>query len=83
MIRDVCGYYDKFEDAEAAVLFNAFDINENCYDYCVIENIPIGLYMYDMNPNWYKYDKTTEEYYWIDKNDIPEKYRKQCGFAIG
>ena len=83
MIQDVCGYYDKFRDAEAAVLCNAFDINETCYDYCVIENIPIGIYMYDTNANWYKYDKEKNEYYWIDRNDIPEKYKRQCGFAIG
>ena len=83
MIKDVCGYYDKFKDAEAAVLRNAFDICETCYDYCIIENIPIGIYMYDLNANWYKYDKEKNEYYWIDKNDIPEKYKRQCGFAIG
>ena len=77
------GYYESFKTAEAAVFCNAFDICETCYDYCVIENIPIGMYMYDTNPRWYKYNKETGGYYRVMKEEIPKKYRNQCGFAIG
>ena len=47
------GYYKTFEEAEQAVMENACDIWETCYDYAVIENIKEGLYQYDFHPNGY------------------------------
>ena len=75
------GYYSTFEKAEEAVLDNACDIWETCYDYCVIENVEEGLYQYDQNPVWYKWDDLNEEYKRIE--EVPEEYKKQIGFGIG
>ena len=75
------GYYSSFEKAEEVVLDNIFDICETCYDYAVIENIPEGLYQYDQNAIWYKWNDVDEKYEKIEKR--PEQYKKFVGFAIG
>ena len=56
------GYFNTFDEAERAVTYNACDIWETCYDYAVIENIPEGLYQYDLHPIWYKFHKPTNGY---------------------
>ena len=75
------GYYSTFEKAEEVVLDNIFDINETCYDYCVIENIVEGLYEYDFNAIWYQWDDINEKY--VKMKEIPKQYKNQVGFAIG
>lgn len=75
------GYYSTFEAAEEAVLDNACDIWETCYDYAVIENVEEGLYQYDQNPVWYKWDDLNEEYARMEGR--PEQYKNQVGFGIG
>lgn len=75
------GYYSTFEKAEEAVLDNACDIWETCYDYAVIENVDEGLYQYDQNPVWYKWDDLNEEYVKIEGR--PDQYKNQIGFGIG
>ena len=75
------GYYKTFEKAEEAVLDNACDIWETCYDYAVIENVEEGLYQYDQNPVWYKWDDLNEEY--VKMEGKPEQYKNQIGFGIG
>ena len=50
------GYFKHFEEAERAVLRNSFDICETCYDYVTIENIEEGIYQYDFQPKWYKWN---------------------------
>lgn len=75
------GYFKNFEKAEKAVLDNACDIWETCYDYAVIENVEEGLYQYDQNSVWYKWDDLDEEYKRIKGR--PEQYKNQVGFAIG
>lgn len=76
------GYFKTFEEAEQAVMENACDIWETCYDYAVIENIPEGLYQYDFHPTWYKYHKPTGGYM---KCEQPEfvKAISGVGYAIG
>lgn len=75
------GYFKTFEQAEYAVFHNTCDIWETCYDYVVIENIKEGLYEYDYNAQWYKWNNTNEEYERIE--ETPKKYKDQIGFAIG
>lgn len=75
------GYHLTFKKAEEAVLDNAYDIWETCYDYCVIENIEEGLYQYDFDAKWYKWNDIDEKYEKIEEK--PEKYKKQVGFGIG
>lgn len=76
------GYYSTFENAETAVLNNACDIWETCYDYVVIENVDEGLYQYDQNAVWYKWNDLDEKY--IKRIEgRPEQYKNIVGFAIG
>jgi hypothetical protein len=75
------GYYSTFEKAEGAVLDNACDIWETCYDYAVIENVGEGLYQYDQDPVWYKWDDLNEEY--VKMEGRPKQYKNQIGFGIG
>ena len=75
------GYYSTFEKAQRAVLNNACDIWETCYDYAVIENIEEGLYQWDTDAKWYQWDDINEEYKPMEGK--PEQYKKMVGFAIG
>lgn len=75
------GYFQTFEEAEKAVLYNICDIWETCYDIVVIEHIKDGLYQYDKKPKWYEWDYMKGEYEKI--NEPPKKYKNQIGFAIG
>ena len=75
------GYFKTFEEAEQAVIKNACDIWETCYDYAVIENIEEGIYQYDTTPTWFKYNQETDEYVKSDRPDfIPNNH---VGFGIG
>lgn len=76
------GYFNTFEKAENAVLYNSCDIWETCYDYAVIENIPEGLYQYDFHPTWYKYHKPTNGYMKCEQPDFV-KAVNNVGYAIG
>lgn len=79
------GYFKTFEEAEQAVIKNACDIWETCYDYAVIENIKEGLYQYDFNPTWYKYHKLTSGYVKCEQPDFvnPKGGVGMIGYAIG
>lgn len=76
------GYYSDFEKANVAVESNSYDLNEaGCYPYVVIENIKEGIYQYDFNPVWYKYNKDAEKY---EKSERPSFIEKNLiGFGIG
>ena len=75
------GYFSTFKKAEEIILDNACDIWETCYDYAVIENIEEGLYQYDHDAVWYKWNDLNEKYEKIEEK--PEQYKKLIGFAIG
>ena len=79
------GYFSKFNDAEQAVLENACDIWETCYDYAVIENIQEGLYQYDFHPTWYKFHKLLGGYVKCEQPSFVNKNGGMgtIGFAIG
>ena len=74
------GYFKTFEEAEHIVINNIGDIEETIYNYCVIENIPEGIYKYDQNAKWYKFNDLDEVY---EPCEIPEKLDKYVGFALG
>lgn len=76
------GYYSDKEKAIKSVKYNACDLNEaGYYPYAVIENVSEGIYQYDQNPIWFKFNENTEQYeeskrpYFIGKHLI--------GFGIG
>lgn len=74
------GYFETFEKAEHIVLNNVGDIEETIYNYCVIENIPDGIYQYDQNAKWYKFNKLDEVYKPCEK---PKELNHLVGFSIG
>lgn len=74
------GYFKSFKEAEHIVINNIGDIEETIYNYCVIENIPEGIYEYDQNAKWYKFNDLDEVYKPCEK---PKELDKYVGFAIG
>lgn len=74
------GYVETFEEAEDIVLNNKYDIFEYTFDYAVIENVPSGIYQYDQNPNWYKWNHDKECYEKIEKPDFAKGF---IGWGIG
>lgn len=74
------GYFKTFEKAEYIVLNNVGDIEETIYNYCVIENIPEGVYQYDQNAKWYKFNDLDEVYRPCEK---PKELNHLIGFGIG
>lgn len=74
------GYFETFDEAENIVLNNIGDIEETIYNYCVIENIPAGLYQYDQNAKWYKFNNVEEVYEPCEK---PKELKHYVGFGIG
>ena len=74
------GYFKTFEKAEYIVLNNVGDIEETIYNYCVIENIPDGIYQHDQNAKWYKFNDLDEVYRPCEK---PKELNHLIGFGIG
>lgn len=74
------GYLRTFNEAEEVVLKNKYDIYEYSYPYAVIENIPIGIYEFDFNPVWYKWDDVDNSYKKIQKPKFSEGF---IGWGIG
>ena len=74
------GYFKTFEKAKHIVLNNVGDIEETIYNYCVIENIPDGIYQYDQNAKWYKFNDLDEVYKPCEK---PKELNHLIGFGIG
>lgn len=78
--RRCVGYFDNFNEAEHVIINNICDLNETIYNYGLIENIKSGLYQYDENPIWYKFDEKSNKYF---KCDRPKGFENYTGFAIG
>ena len=76
------GYVSKLEDAVEIVESNYADLNEaGYYPYVVIENVKEGIYQYDQNPIWFKYNLEKDMYERSDRQDfIPNNH---VGFGIG
>lgn len=76
----VVGYFSKYEDALEVVFKNYGDIYEaGYYPYALIENVPEGLYKYDMTPQWFKWNID----YGYQPCDTPEEYKNMVGFGVG
>lgn len=77
------GYLTDKEEAIDAVKSNACDLYEaGAYPYAIIEHIEKGLYQYDFEPMWFKYNEELDEYEQVEKE--PDFINpKTVGFAIG
>ncbi len=81
LINSRCvGYFKNFKDAEDVIINNIADLNETIYNYAIIENIPEGLYKYDQNAKWYKFDELNETY---ESCNIPDGFKHIVGLSIG
>ena len=76
------GYVSSAEEAVNIVKNNSCDLNEaGYYPYAVIENVAEGIYQYDSNPFWFKYNDETDEYEESTRPDFIEEW--YVGFSIG
>ena len=71
------GYVSDLDLAKEIIENNKYDLNETIYNYALIENIPEGIYQYDMNPLWFKFNELEGKY--IECN----KPKNWAGFALG
>ena len=74
------GYVETYEEAEQIVTKNEYDICETIYPYAIIENISAGIYEYDLNPTWFKWNNSLEIY---EKCEKPDCFKNVVGIAIG
>lgn len=76
------GYVWSLEEAIKIVENNQCDLWEaGYYPYIVIENIKEGLYQYDQNPLWFKFNEDKNIYEKSERPDFIESYL--VGFGIG
>ena len=74
------GYVSDLNLAKEIIKNNEYDLNETIYNYALIENIPEGIYQYDMSPLWFKFNELNEKY---ESCEIPECCKNNVGFGIG
>lgn len=76
------GYFKDLSNAKRILEYNVHDVYEcGYYPYAVIEFIPEGIYRYDLEPQWYKWDKIDNKY--IECIFQPLEIKNCVGFAIG
>lgn len=76
------GYYSKIDKAVNTVVYNKGDLYEaGWYPYAVIEEIKEGIYQYDQEPMWFKFNEKTERYEECEKPSFIDDHL--VGFAIG
>ncbi len=69
------GYFTTSRKAVKAVKHNWYDLNEaGYYPYAVIEHIAEGIYRYDDNPMWFKFNNFTKEYEASKKPDFIDNH---------
>ncbi len=68
------GYFHDLTEAQRAVMGNMGDINETCYDYAVIEEMPVGFYQHSINSWFYKFNYDKDEYEAMEKPDFVHEY---------
>lgn len=76
----IVGWYSDYKDAYEAVLNNACDIWETCYDYALLEEIEEGLYHPASSRWWFKHNLEENRYEEIPE---PEFCKVYSGFTIG
>jgi hypothetical protein len=80
------GYFEKLEDAIAAVEINCGGLDECLYDFCVIEPCPPGIYGFlenDLDKDetiWYKWNHPKGEHGRWEKCDRPDEFKNICNF---
>lgn len=75
------GYTNSFTEAVKIANSNAGDIYEcGYYNYLVIEDIKEGLYQYDTNPKWFKWDSKRQGFYASEKPNVPD-YIPYCSIG--
>lgn len=70
----VNGWYFKKEDAESVIENNFTDIWETCYNYAVLEECNEGMYDFDRERTYYKYNREIDGYEKMDMKDVPKAF---------
>lgn len=74
------GYYKEKGNALLALHHNWTDMNEDCYDFAVLEKMDEGVVPYCEERYWFKYDIERNGYFEIEE---PECVKRLANFAIG
>jgi Lar family restriction alleviation protein len=78
------GWFDTLERASFAVTNNICDIyEEGYYPYCVIEEIPMGIYPHVTREWWFRWSREKNHYDLIDKPVELTKPANMVNFGIG
>lgn len=74
----ICGWFEKFSDAEISIKENWGDIHEDSLNYALIEERFEGIY-FGLIPAewWFKWDDLKRSYQKIQK---PEQLKQICSF---
>lgn len=65
------GFYYTFEDAEDSVINNVCDIWETCYNYAQITIMEPGMYGYNGENWYYKYNRESGKYEKMEDVEYP------------
>ena len=76
----VVGWYPEYSIAVEAVRENRLDINEEMYDYAVVEEMEPGLYPNVVQRQFFEYDRNSDSYLEIEE---PECVKQIVNFGIG
>jgi len=80
-IRTV-GFAHDLEDAIRWVEENAMDINEcNYYWYVVIEKVNPGIYNFELEQVWFRWNKPEQCYKRV--TETPDQFKRIAGWGIG
>jgi hypothetical protein len=76
------GFAHDLKDAIEWVEDNAMDINEcDYYWYVVIEKVNPGIYNFELDHVWFKWNRAEQKYKRLD--DTPDQFKRVCAFGIG
>lgn len=73
------GFYYTFEDTEDSVINNVCDIWETCYTYAQITKMHPGMYGYEGENWYYKYNIESGKY--EKMNDVESPFVHICGIG--
>lgn len=80
-IRTV-GFAHDLKDAIEWVEDNAMDINEcDYYWFVVIEKVNPGIYNFELESVWFKWNRAEQKYQKLDA--VPDQFKRICGWGIG
>lgn len=78
--RRCVGWFDNFQEADCAVTNNFSNMQDDMYEYAIIEKIESGILLADIDRTVYKWNKEKNQYEAIE---TPIELSKSSNFGIG